>query len=75
MVKVVEIWLAPTKTTNECLNDRAGRDEIRYKGDNNRRSLEYREWGMPEEAKLSEAQAERLEQAIQTATGKVLQPF
>ncbi|CGJ46703.1 Uncharacterised protein [Salmonella enterica subsp. enterica serovar Typhi] len=30
---------------------------------------EYREWGMPEEAKLSEAQAERLEQAIQTATG------
>ncbi len=31
---------------------------------------EYREWGMPEEAKLSEAQAERLEQAIQTATGK-----
>lgn len=30
---------------------------------------EYRSWGMPEQAKLAEAQAEQLEQAIQAATG------
>lgn len=30
---------------------------------------EYRSWGMPDQAKLSQAQAEQLEQAYQAATG------
>lgn len=68
---VVEIlsWHQRTQASTTP-NTNADLDKLAARAKQAREQVEeYRSWGMPEQAKLAEAQAEQLEQAIQTATG------
>lgn len=68
---VVEIlsWHQRTQTST-APNANADLEKLAARAKQAREQAEeYRSWGMPEQAKLSEAQAEQLEQAYQAATG------
>lgn len=69
--RVVEIlsWHQRTQTST-APNANADLEKLAARAKQAREQAEeYRSWGMPDQAKLSQAQAEQLEQAYQAATG------